>query len=115
MCPLHSLFDGIIIAYAGCSDQFRLSLDGSRLGGHVFAPLGALQQKENIFLAVVAAQRGPLVPALLANQPRAALIGQIGPSPLNHHQQPIPKTNEIENMNDQPGDPRKEAGEFDKP
>src|SRR5579864_5618751 len=47
------------------------------------------------------------------NQPRAALIGDIGPRPLNEDQQTVAETDEKENVNEQPRHPRYEAGNMD--
>ena len=47
------------------------------------------------------------------DQPRAAFVGDVGPRPLNEDQQPVAETDQEENVDEQPGQPRDEARDVD--
>src|SRR5689334_13620829 len=44
--------------------------------------------------------------AVSRNQPRPAFVGEVRPCPLNHHQNPVFESDEEEDVNKQPCQPR---------
>ena len=46
------------------------------------------------------------------DQASAALVGEVGPGPLEEDDEPISKADKEKNMNQEPGEPGKESGEF---
>src|SRR6185437_7333924 len=52
-----------------------------------------------------------LRPPWLRDEARAALIGEIGPGPLEHHDEAVPKADQEEDVNEDPKQPRDEAAE----
>src|SRR5450631_4411111 len=47
------------------------------------------------------------------DQPRAAFVGDVGPRPLNEHQQPVAETDQEKDVDEEPRQPRNEAGDVD--
>src|SRR5215467_6023541 len=46
------------------------------------------------------------------DQPRTVIVGEIGPGPLDHYKEAITKTDEEQQVNEQPGQPGEESGEM---
>src|SRR5688572_11843688 len=58
------------------------------------------------------ARRGRLVPLDVGDEPHAALIGEVRVSPLQQHAQPVSKSDQVHDMDEEPEKPRQAAGEF---
>src|SRR5690242_294294 len=48
-----------------------------------------------------------------SDQPGAAIISEIGPGPVDHHEQPVAKSDQEPDMGETPGEPCQESGEPD--
>ena len=46
---------------------------------------------------------------LICDKPHASLEGDIGGRPLDHHQNPVPEADQLEDMKEEPGEPGKRS------
>ena len=58
---------------------------------------------------------GPRCRGFPCDQPRAALVRQVRPRPLQHHQQAIAEADQKKDVHRQPGEPGHEAAQFEPP